>query len=226
VIVFDNRGAGTSTGDVTNLTVRLMARDTAQLITQVVGGPADVLGWSMGGYVAQELASRAPQLVRRLVLASTDCGGPGTAGPTPRALRILTSPTATDEERMSILFPRNRLGAAAAWTSAVGAAFAAAGYQPRNAFTVSPEVAAAQVEAAGPRWLGKGDGTCSRLGRISAPTLVAGGRDDVIVPIGNRKALLDGIPESVGVTYRDAGHAFLFQPGLGFTQRVADFLDR
>ena len=226
VIVFDNRGAGTSTGDVTDLTVRLMARDTAQLITQVVGGPADVLGWSMGGYVAQELASRAPQLVRRLVLASTDCGGPETIGPTPRALRILTSPTATDAERLSILFPRNRQGAAAAWSAAVGAAFAQAGYQPANAFTVEPEVAAAQVEAAGPRWLGEGDGTCARLGRITAPTLVAGGRDDVIVPIGNRRALLAGIPDSVGVTYRDAGHAFLFQPGLGFTRAVADFLDR
>jgi pimeloyl-ACP methyl ester carboxylesterase len=226
VIVFDNRGVGTSTGDVSDLTVREMARDTAQLIEQVAGRRVDVLGWSMGGYVAQELAIRAPQLVRRLVLASTDCGGPDTVGPTPRALRILTSPSATVEQRLSILFPRNRQGAAAAWSAAVGQAFAAAGYQPSSAFTVAPDVAEAQVEAAGPRWLGAGKGTCARLPRITAPTLIAGGRDDVVVPISNSRALLAGIPDSVRVTYPDAGHAFLFQPGLRFGRTVADFLDR
>ena len=226
VIVFDNRGAGTSTGDVSELTIRLMARDTAQLIDQVAGGPADVLGWSMGGYIAQELAIRNPGRVRRLVLASTDCGGPSTTWPTPRALRILTDPQATTAQRMSILFPKNRQGAAAAWTAAVGAAFAANGYQPQNSFSITPEVAKAQNKAAGLQWLGSKGGTCSRLHRIGSPTLVAGGRDDVVVPIVNLKALAGGIPDSTALRYRNAGHAFLFQPGLRFAQTVGAFLDR
>jgi pimeloyl-ACP methyl ester carboxylesterase len=226
VIVFDNRGAGTSTGDLSDLTIQLMARDTAQLIDQVAGGPADVLGWSMGGYIAQELAIRNPGRVRRLVLVSTDCGGPTTTGPTPRALRILTDPRATTDERMSILFPPSRQGAARAWTAAVGTAFAAGGYQPADAFSITPALAAAQNRAAGPRWLGRGDGTCSRLHRITAPTLVAGGRDDVVVPIVNLRPLAVGIPTSLAVTYRQAGHAFVFQPGLRFAQRVTAFLDR
>ncbi len=225
VIVFDNRGAGTSTGDVSELTIRLMARDTAQLIDQVAGGPADVLGWSMGGYIAQELAIRNPGRVRRLVLASTDCGGPRTTGPTTWALRILTDPQATTAERMSILFPKNRRGAAVAWTTAIEAAFTANGYQPQNSFSITPEVAKAQNRAASSKWLGPKRGTCSRLHLISSPTLVAGGRDDVVVPIVNLRALSGGIPHSTALTYRDAGHAFLFQPGLRFARIVGDFLD-
>jgi len=226
VIVFDNRGAGTSTGDVTALTIELMARDTAQLIAQVAGGRADVLGWSMGGFVAQELAIRHPESVRRLVLASTDCGGPDTAGPTPRALRVLTDSDATTAQRMSILFPRDRQGAAAAWMAAVGEAYAAGGYQPENAFDVSPATAKAQVKAAGPLWLAKGRGTCDRIDRITAPTLIAAGRKDVVVPVANHRALRQGIAVSTSVTYRDAGHAFLFQPGLRFGRTVSDFLSR
>lgn len=224
VIVFDNRGIGTSTGDVSRLTIAQMARDTRQLIDHVIGGPTDVLGWSMGGYIAQELAIRNPARVRRLVLAATDCGGPTTVGPTAKALRILTDPSATTDQLMSILFPRQRADDAAAWLAAVGAAFAAGGYQPQNAFTVTPQVAKAQTRAAGPLWLGAGRGTCDRLGRITAPTLVSGGRDDVVVPIANRAALLAGIPDSTGRSYSVAGHAFLFQPGLGYAATVNAFL--
>jgi len=226
VIVFDNRGAGTSTGDVSELTIRLMARDTAQFIDQVAGGPADVLGWSMGGYIAQELAIRNPGRVRRLVLASTDCGGPSTTGPTPRALRVLTDPQASTAQRMSILFLKDRQGAAVAWSAAIGAAFTANGFQPQDSFTIAPEVAKAQNKAAGREWLGAQGGTCSRLHRIGSPTLVAGGRDDVVVPIVNLKALSAGIKKSTAVTYRNAGHAFLFQPGLRFARTVGAFLDR
>ena len=224
VIVFDNRGAGTSTGDVSRLTIAQMARDTAQLIDQVGGGPLDVLGWSMGGYIAQELAIRFPGRVHRLVLASTDCGGPSTIGPTPAALKILIDPNATTKQRMSILFPKNRMGAAAAWQASVGEAFAANGYQPANSFAVTAKTAQAQARAAGPLWLGPGMGTCSRLGRIKAPTLVSGGVRDIVVPIVNRKALTAGIAGAQGRVYPDAGHAFLFQPGLRFGAEVTSFL--
>ena len=224
VIIFDNRGVGTSTGAVDALTIAQMAHDTARLIDKVAGGKADVLGWSMGGYIAQELAIAYPDSIRRLVLASTDCGGPDTLGPTARALRILTDPQATQAERLSILFPRNRTGAAIAWSAAIGETFAANGYQPHDSFTVSPATAAAQVQASGPLWLGEGHGTCTRLGRITHRTLIASGVNDVVVPSINRHALADGIRWSDVQVYRHAGHAFLFQPGLDFARTVLDFL--
>jgi pimeloyl-ACP methyl ester carboxylesterase len=224
VVIFDNRGAGTSTGSVDALTIARMARDTAQLIELVLGRRADVLGWSMGGYIAQELAIRRPDLVRRLVLASTDCGGPATQGPTKRALGILTNPAATQAQRVSILFPRNRIGAAMLWSGAIGEAYASNGYEPRDAFTVSAETAEAQANAAGPLWLGEGNGTCDRLDQITHDVLLAGGQQDVVVPIANLAALSAGLPHAQSRVHRDAGHAFLFQPGLKFARTVNSFL--
>jgi pimeloyl-ACP methyl ester carboxylesterase len=226
VIIFDNRGAGTSTGPVDELTIAQMADDTAALITQVVGRKVDVLGWSMGGYIAQELAIAHPELVRRLILASTDCGGPNAIGPTKRALHIITDPDASQAQRLSVLFPRNRIGAAIAWSAGIGEAYAAVGYQPTNAFTVDPATEEAQSKAAGPLWLGAGNGTCDRLDRITHRVLIAGGQDDVIVPVANAQALADGIGRSTTRVYHDAGHAFLFQPGLNFAATVNDFLAR
>jgi pimeloyl-ACP methyl ester carboxylesterase len=224
VIIFDNRGAGTSTGSVDHLTIALMAHDTEQLISQVTRGRADVLAWSMGGFIAQKLAIAYPQRVHRLVLASTDCGGAGTQPPTPRALRILTDPNATQAERMSILFPKDQQAAGAAWGEAIGAAFAANGYKPESSFTVSAETARAQTRAAGQLWLRRGGGTCSHLDRITQPTLVAAGRRDVISPVSNHEALVKGIAGSTALVYDDAGHAFLFQPELGFGAAVNGFL--
>lgn len=224
VVIFDNRGAGTSTGSVHDLTIELMAEDTAQLIAKVAEGNADVLGWSMGGYIAQVLAIQHPSSVRRLVLASTSCGGPDTLPPTPRALRILTDPEATQAERLSILFPRNRVGAGVAWSAEIGSAYAADGYQPDNAFGVNPATEAAQAHASGPLWLGRGKGTCESLDRINQRTLVAAGDSDVIVPAENISPLLSGIRRASGQVYRDAGHAFLFQQGLHFGESVNRFL--
>lgn len=224
VIVFDNRGAGTSTGSVAHLTIAQMARDTAQLLARVAPDGADVLGWSMGGYIAQELAIRAPTRVRHLILASTDCGGPSTLPPTPAALRTLMNPQATANERMAILFPPDQMAAAGAWSAAIGVAYAQSNFQPANAFTVSPAVARAQNRAAGALWLGEGDGTCARLDRVTQPTLIAAGRDDIVVPSRNHVALASGIRRHTTRLYTDAGHAFLFQPALGFTGAVEAFL--
>ncbi len=224
VIIFDNRGAGTSTGSVDHLTIALMAHDTEQLIARIAHGRADVLGWSMGGYIAQKLAIAYPQRVRRLVLASTDCGGSRTLPPKPWALSILMDPDATQEQRLTVLFPKDRLDVGGAWAAALGAAYAADGYQPANAFTVSPETMQAQARAAGPLWLRHGGGTCSHLDRIRQRVLIGAGRRDVIVPVADHLPLLHGIPNSKAMVFDDAGHAFLFQPELGFTKTVSAFL--
>lgn len=224
VIVFDNRAVATSTGSVRRLSVAQMARDTAYLIERVVGGPADVLGWSMGGFIAQELAIRHPSLVRRLVLASTNCGGPDSQQISAPVLAVLTSATATPTERLSILFPPNRISDGEAWLASIGATFAANNYLPADSLTVAPATEAAQVRAIGVDWYGHSDGTCDRLNRISAPTLVAAGRQDVVIPSVNHRALRNGIPDAVSRVYPDAGHAFLFQPGLQFAAEVDRFL--
>ena len=74
VIVFDNEGIRRTTGSRGPLTIRRMARQTASLIRALRLGRPDVLGWSMGGMIAQSLARQRPRRVRRLVLCATAPG--------------------------------------------------------------------------------------------------------------------------------------------------------
>jgi pimeloyl-ACP methyl ester carboxylesterase len=224
VIVFDNRGTGTSSGGVSSLTIALMARDTAALIARLAGGRADVLGWSMGGYVALQLAVDQPARVRRLVLASANPGSTMSTPPTPAALAVLTNPAATEAQRMSILFPPGKMASAGLWLGGVGAAFAANHYSPPTSFAIPPLTAAAQVRAAGALWLGRGRGVVTRLSSVKARVLVAGGRLDVVVPTANARLLLARLPHATSAIYVDAGHAFLFQRPAAFSARVLAFL--
>lgn len=224
LILFDNRGAGTSTGSVTGLTVERMARDTRALIRTLTSGRADVLGWSMGSYIAQELALRWPRRVRRLVLASADPGGPCTVPPRPWALRILSDPDTSAQQLLQVLYPRGQGQSGADWLTRVGQAFGANGYQPANAFSVPATTMAAQERAAGPRWLRPGGGVLGRLHLLRKPVLIGAGRKDVITPVGNVRLLRRALVRRTVVTYADAGHAFLFQHARGFGTRVNAFL--
>jgi pimeloyl-ACP methyl ester carboxylesterase len=220
VITFDNRGIGRSSGPVRGLTVRSMARDTAGLIRALGLGRVDVLGWSMGGYIAQQLAISSPQLVNRLILAATDPGSPHAIQPTQRVVDILTSPSTTPTDLLPILFPADQQAAGQAWMAAISA-------QPNLTaadFSTPPATMAAQSRATGRRWYGRGHGTYRNLPRIKAPTLVAHGTEDVIVPPGNARLLARRIPNVTRRTYRDAGHAFLFQDPAAKAQAFAAFL--
>jgi pimeloyl-ACP methyl ester carboxylesterase len=153
VVVFDNRGAGDSTGSVSHLTVRLMAEDTAGVIEGLKLGRVDVLGWSMGGFIAQELTLERPRLVRRLILASTDPGSthaiPGKAA----AIRTLTDPATTVAELIRILFPPDQSTAAQRWLTAIASQSGATAQE----FTVSAVTKAAQTIATHRLWLGRSD---------------------------------------------------------------------
>jgi pimeloyl-ACP methyl ester carboxylesterase len=223
VIVFDNRGAGDSIGArVKHLTIQRMADDTAALIRKLVpNGRADVLGWSMGGYIAQELALRHRHDVRRLVLASTDPGGSKAVELTNRrVLRILRDPRATTKQRLSILFPPGHRREGRRWTKSLGR-------WPgvnQQSFVVPSATLKAQVRAAGIRWYRKGQGAYPHLHGIHNRTLVAAGRNDVVVPPVNSKLIADALPRSRMRRFDHAGHAFLFQLPRTFAKLTNHFL--
>ncbi|MGA2013887.1 MAG: alpha/beta hydrolase [Solirubrobacteraceae bacterium] len=220
VIMFDNRGMGNSTGPVGRLTVAVMARDAAELITALKLRHPDVLGWSMGGFIAQQLALDEPGLVHRLILASTDPGSPHTVPGRPSVIRVLTSPHSTPTTLLPILFPARAHAAGVTWLHAIAAQPGLTGAD----FSAPAATLAAQTIATTTDWLRAGDGTYARLPRLTAATLVASGADDVIVPPGNAQLLLRRLPHAIGMRVPGAGHAFLFQQPAAVAADFAGFL--
>jgi len=222
VVLFDNRGLGTSSGPVKGLTIKTMATDTAGLIRALKLGRSDVLGWSMGGYIAQELALDSPRLVRRLILASTDPGSPRAKEPSAPVVATLTNPDLQPSDLLPVLFPADQQAAGQAWLAAVGAQpnLTAADFNTPGDTMNEQELANAQ------RWYGRGDGTYARLPKLRARTLIGYGTQDVIVPPGNARLLAKRIRHHKLMRVPDAGHAFLFQEPTAKAAAFDRFLDR
>ena len=106
VIVFDNEGIRKTTLGKGTLSIRRMGDDTASLIRALKLKRPDVLGWSMGGMIAQSLARRHPELVRRLVLCATAPGDRHATGPSgPGMLDALANPEANPAALLGLIFP-------------------------------------------------------------------------------------------------------------------------
>jgi pimeloyl-ACP methyl ester carboxylesterase len=209
VVIFDNAGVGDTQRPPGPLTIDAMARQTSALIDTLRLSRPDVLGWSMGGMIAQALAVLDPSQVRRLVLCATF---PGMDAAVPSAtVAALTRP----REWENVLFPANQTKAYNAWVAALS------GYPPAAAS--SKAVRAAQRRAVQQWWDGK-DPAGRRIAAISAPTLIADGAADWVDPVANARALARLIPGARLVLYPDAAHAFLFQDATRFAAVVESFL--
>lgn len=220
VIVYDPRGLGASTGGATR-GVAADTEDAAGLLRALGVRRADVLGWSYGGYVAQELALRHPRDVRRVVLASTDFGGPTARLPAARYRALDVRSTlgkVSADELLDLLFPRPAWAIGRAW-------FTRLATQPGGCCETSSQRALrAVVRAYRDRWYGRGGGTRARLGRLRLPVLIGAGARDNDVPVVNARLLRRLIRGARLVVYRDAGHAFLVQHERDFAARVRRFL--
>jgi pimeloyl-ACP methyl ester carboxylesterase len=219
VIVFDNRGVATTSGPTAGMTIETMADDTAGLIEALGLGQVDVLGWSMGGYVAQELVLRHSQLVNRLILAATDPGSPRAVQPSAAVIALLESARRAD--LIEAIFPQTRAGRAAA-----KAYLARVGAQPglqESYFEVSPETVRAQLGAE-LAWNRPGAGSYASLGQIAQPTLVIDGTLDRVEPPANSRLLAQRIPSSLLRLYQGGGHAFMYQYPALVAKNVGAFL--
>jgi pimeloyl-ACP methyl ester carboxylesterase len=215
VIVFDNEGIRRSSAGRGTLTIGRMARRTAALIRALRLRRPDVLGWSMGGMIAQSLARQRPRRVRRLVLCATAPGnGKGTL-PAADVIADLSEPGTAQANLLSYLFPTD---------PAAGEAFARGIVSYPNAGPAAPpEVVRAQFGAAG-TWLTGGDPTGRPLSRLRLPVLVGGGELDRILPVANQRHLGRRLPRARMKIYPDAGHGFLFQHRRDWLRRMNRFL--
>ena len=220
VILFNNAGVSSSTGEVPT-TIEGMGANAIAFIKALDLKKVDVLGFSIGGLVAQEMTLQEPELVERLVLVGTGPrGGEGMATLTPEAQQIFGANYNKPEE----LWLKVHFTASEA-SQAAGREFLKRFLRrtenrdpPANA-----QVAPAQIEAIG-KWGVQRPGSYEYLKRIQQPTLVVNGDNDVIIYSINSWILQQNIPHAQLIIYPDANHGSQYQYPQRFVRHVADFL--
>jgi pimeloyl-ACP methyl ester carboxylesterase len=219
VLAFDNRGVGGSGGS-TPTTVEEMARDAVAFIGALGFSKVDLLGFSLGGFVAQTIAQQRPELVHKIILAGTGpAGGAGIANVGAILQDAFAKAEATHKHPKHFLF----------FTQTSNGQAAADGFLQRLKertegldTPVSNETVQAQI-AAIQAW---GQGDASALGMVRHPVLVANGDDDVMVPTSNSFELARRLPHAELSIFPDAGHGGIFQYHSVFVQQVLAFLQQ
>ncbi len=218
VITFDNRGVGETDKPVGPYTAGLLAADTAGLLDALGIESAVVMGHSMGGFIAQELALSFPSKVSKLVLSSTNFGGPHHAPVTPEAMLVLSDMTSDPLTRF-----KNGLVVSTApgfadlhpeiireWLEwRISNPLDVGGYQAQMAIGLALIPAEASFE--------------NKLPDIKVPTLILFGAYDKVVPPANADLLASKIPGSKVVILPDAGHFFPMEVPEAASQVVIDF---
>jgi pimeloyl-ACP methyl ester carboxylesterase len=219
VITFDNRGVGASSGKVPD-TVEAMANDAVIFIRALGFEQVDILGFSLGGMIAQVIALQEPQLVRTLILAGTGpAGGQGIDKVTQISnLHVARALLTFHDPKTFLFFTRTPNGKRAAKeflarlkerTDNRDSSISVSGYR-------------AQLKAIH-RW---GRQKPADLSVIEQPALVANGDNDRMVPTSNTVDLDRRLPNSELVIYPDAGHGGIFQHHQEFVETALEFLDR
>jgi pimeloyl-ACP methyl ester carboxylesterase len=217
LIVFDNAGVNLSSGSVPH-SVAGMADGVVELVESLGLSQVDMFGWSMGGFVAQRVTLDRPDLVRRLVVASSGPGAvPGTPASPGRVGQIAGKPVNDDEDFLYMFFP----GTSAARDAGLASLRRLDTRLVHSHAEVVREAVGAQQASFG-AW-GR-EGSWERLDELSLPVLIGAGAHDLLIHAFNAYSMSERLPDAKIVIYSDAGHAFLFQHPSDFAREVLDFL--
>lgn len=216
VISFDHRGMGESSLGIRVPSIERFASDAAGLLDGLGVKKAHVLGWSMGGYVAQELALCRPNLVRRLVLYGTCCDHQTAVSVRREAFDLITDLSVSDRRRTEIalhtLFPDRWLEKRPRFARAFLS-------HPMTACSKYSDGVAAQVRA-----LESWSGCCSRLRTMDIPTLVVAGEQDRLIPPELARATAAVLRRGRYRPFPDGGHGLVYQYPEELARVVEGFL--
>jgi pimeloyl-ACP methyl ester carboxylesterase len=220
VIIFDNAGVGGSAG-ITPDTIEQMARDALAFLAALQLGQVDLLGFSIGSFVAQQIALVRPAIVRRLVLASAaPQGAAGMHGWAAEVIGAVGTPHTSPEAYLGVFFTSSDASRQAG-TEALRRMYART--QDRDLATTWA-TREAQYEAVC-TWGIPDHAKLQRLSAIGMPVFVANGDSDPMI-LPRYSYLLAGlIPHARVKIYPDAAHGFLFQHHVEFAADVENFLD-
>lgn len=216
VIAFDNRGAGRSDKPEMDYSIRLFAEDSATLMGNLGIERAHVLGVSMGGYIAQELAINYPDRVKSMVLGCTSCGGERTVLMSAEVMEKFTANEGLTNEQilrkdMGIYFSDRFIREQPEKVDEF-VEISLRHYQPVDAF--ERQFAACLKHDTG-----------DRLYRMSLPVLIMAGDDDPLVPSVNSHILKELIPGSELYLYPGCRHCFFIEEAALFNQKVIEFFN-
>lgn len=222
VILFENAGLGRSSGEVPDTMAGMAAHVLAFLdalgLTQV-----DVLGFSLGGVLAQVIALERPSLVRKMLLV-------GTAPEGGEDIMHLEKPVLKQvledhgiqglQKLVKLFFTPSAASQAAGQAYAQRLALRREDREPLS----GPNVAAAQLTAFRAWERGDGEERFAKLRRITQPCLVVNGVLDQMISVKNSYTLAEHLPNAMLMTYPDAGHGSLFQYHDSFVHQASLFL--
>ena len=219
VIIFDNRGVKNTTTGTKQFSIQQFANDTAGLLDALKIQKANVLGHSLGSFIAQQLAITHPDKVNRLILVSSSCGGKESISQSPEALKLANkivssmvnnTPIEPQEIKTAIA-----LGFGPTWIK----------LHPNFLETIPTNLTSKDLIPSGitpNTWIQQNNaiqnwkstnwsGVCSQLTKISQPTLVLTGSEDPTIPAANSFIIAGKIPGAWLVQIPAAGHSVMDQ---------------
>jgi pimeloyl-ACP methyl ester carboxylesterase len=220
VILFNYAGVASSGGEPAD-TVSGMAKDVVIFIKALGLAQVDLLGFSIGGFVAQQVVIENPDLIRRVVLAGTGPrGGEGMDSFTPKVAEYATRDAPIVEDFLYLFFSPSETSQAA------GRAFWERRHTRTDQDTPSSAAAMEAQAAAIADWgvVPKTD-RYGQLKNIKQPVLVVNGHDDIMVPTINSFILQQRISNATLILYPDSGHGAIFQYPDLFVSHVGIFLE-
>lgn len=221
VITFDNRGVGQTDTPTGPYTASMLAADTAGLLDALGIDKAVVMGHSMGGFIAQAMALEFPRKVEKLILSSTNFGGPHHVPITQEAMTVLSDVTSDPVTRFknglvvstAPGFAEKQPEVIQSWLEwRMANPVNVAGYQAQFGIGLAlfPETAAFE----------------NKLSNVTVPTLILFGAHDKVVPPTNADLLAKKIPNSQVVILPDAGHFFPMEVPKEAARVIIDFVQK
>jgi len=215
VISYDHRGTGASDVPAGGYGLDELTSDVLALLDSLGVERVHVVGVSMGGFIAQKLALDHPDRVERLVLCATTCGGPRAVRPDPGLWADFTGLWRLPRDKAQEVCLRAYFGPRFPREDPRAANLVV---KRHLELLAPPETLLAHARAC------RTFDESARVGGIRAPTLIAHGSDDVLLPVENARLLVSFIPGARLVIYEGAGHGFIIERAGEFNRDLIAFL--